>query len=77
LGRPWPKTGRSTIEEEEEEEEEEEDMYYRRTDKKYIRQDLKIFNLGEKVKQCQRHYFEHILRTTTYRIPKILKYHQK
>jgi hypothetical protein len=54
---------------------------YRRTEKKIntdIRQDVKIVNLGQKIKEYQQNYFEHILRMPTYRIPlKILKYHPK
>jgi hypothetical protein len=45
---------------------------YRGTDKKRytdIRQNLKIFNLGEKIRECQQKYFEHILIMPTYRIP--------
>jgi hypothetical protein len=53
----------------------------RRTDKKRntdIRQNLKIFNLGQKIREYQQNYFEHILRMSTYRIPqKILNYHPK
>jgi hypothetical protein len=51
----------------------------RRTDEKRntdIRQNLKIFNLGQKIREYQQNYFEHILRMPTYRIPqKILNYH--
>jgi hypothetical protein len=54
---------------------------YRRTDKKRnteIRQNLKIFNLGRKIREYQQNYFEHILRMPTYRIPrKIFNYHPK
>jgi hypothetical protein len=54
---------------------------YRRTDKKRntdIRQNLKIFNLGQRIREYQQNYFEHILTITTYRIPrKIFKYHPK
>jgi hypothetical protein len=43
-----------------------------------IRQDLKIFILGETVKEHQQNYSEHILRMPTYRIPwKIFGYHPK
>jgi hypothetical protein len=54
----------------------------RRTDEKRnteIRQNLKkIFNLGEKIRECQQNYFERILRMPTYRIPrKIFNYHPK
>jgi hypothetical protein len=44
---------------------------YRRTDKKGntdSRQNLKIFNLGEKIKEYHQNYFEHILRMPTYHI---------
>jgi hypothetical protein len=34
-----------------------------------IRQNLKILNLGQKIKKYQYNYFEHILRMPTYRIP--------
>jgi hypothetical protein len=54
---------------------------YRRTNKKRntdIRQNLKIFNLGEKIREYQQNYFEHILSMPTYRIPrKIFNYHLK
>jgi hypothetical protein len=54
---------------------------YRRMDTKIntdIRQNLKIFNLGQKIKEYQYNYFEHILRMNPYRIPlKIFKYHPK
>jgi hypothetical protein len=54
---------------------------YRRTDKKRntdIRQNLKIFNLGQKIREYQQNYFEHILRMPTYCIPrKIFNYHPK
>jgi hypothetical protein len=54
---------------------------YRRTDKKRnisIRQELNIFNLGEKVKEYQQNYLEHILRMTTYRILwKLFDYYPK
>jgi hypothetical protein len=54
---------------------------YRRIDKKRntdIRQNLKIFNIGDKIKEYQQNYFEHILRMPTYRIPrKIFNYHPK
>jgi hypothetical protein len=37
-----------------------------------------IFNLGEKIKEYQQNYFEHILRMPTYWIPwKIFNYHPK
>jgi hypothetical protein len=53
----------------------------RRRDKKRsidIRQNLKIFNLGEKIKDYQHSYFKHILRLPSYQIPqKILSYHPK
>jgi hypothetical protein len=53
----------------------------RRTDKKRItdiRQNLKIFNLGYKIREYQQNYFEYILRMPTYRIPrKIFNYHPK
>jgi hypothetical protein len=42
---------------------------YRRMDKKIntgIRQNLKIFNLGQKIREYQQTYFEHILRMPTY-----------
>jgi hypothetical protein len=42
---------------------------YRRIDKKRntdIRQNLKIFNGGEKKKEYQQNYFEHILRLPMY-----------
>jgi hypothetical protein len=42
---------------------------YRRTDEKRdtdIRQNLKIFNLGQKIRECQQNYFENILRMSTY-----------
>jgi hypothetical protein len=45
---------------------------YRRIDKKRnadIKQELNIFNLGEKNKQYQQNYFEHILRMITSPIP--------
>jgi hypothetical protein len=54
---------------------------YRNVDKNIntdIRQDLKIFSLGNKIKEYQQNYFEHILRMPTYRIPwKIFNYHPK
>jgi hypothetical protein len=54
---------------------------YRRTDKKRItdiRQSLKIFNLGQKIRENHQNYFEHILRMSTYRIPrKVFNYHPK
>jgi hypothetical protein len=54
---------------------------YRRTDKKRntnITQHLKIFNLGQKIREYKQNYFEHILRMPTYRIPwKIFNYHPK
>jgi hypothetical protein len=54
---------------------------YRRTDKKIntdIRQNLKIFNLRQKIREYQQNYFEHILRMPTYRMPrKIFNYHPK
>jgi hypothetical protein len=54
---------------------------YRRIYKKIntdMRQNLKVFNLGEKIKEYQQNYFEHILRMPTYRIPgKIFNYHPK
>jgi hypothetical protein len=54
---------------------------YRRIDKKRntdIRQNLKIFNLWEKIKEYQQNDFEHILRMPTYQIPwKIFNYHPK
>jgi hypothetical protein len=37
-----------------------------------IRQELNIFNLGEKVKEYQHNYKEHILRMPTYRIHRTL-----
>jgi hypothetical protein len=43
---------------------------YRRIDKKRdtdIRQHLKIFNLGKKIREHHQSYFEHILRMPTYR----------
>jgi hypothetical protein len=37
-----------------------------------------VINLGEKIKEYQQDYFEHILRMSTYQIPwKILNYHHK
>jgi hypothetical protein len=45
---------------------------YRRTDKKRntdIRQKLKIFNLRQKIRECHRNFFGHILRMPTHRIP--------
>jgi hypothetical protein len=48
---------------------------YRRKDKNRnidIRQELNIFNLGEKVKEYQHSYLQHILRMPTYRIPRKL-----
>jgi hypothetical protein len=54
---------------------------YRRIDEKRntdIRQNLKIFNLGEKIREYQQNYFEHILIMPTYLIPrKIFIYHPK
>jgi hypothetical protein len=54
---------------------------YRRMDKKRntdIRQNLKIFNLGEEIKECQQNYFERILRMPTYGISrKVFNYHPK
>jgi hypothetical protein len=54
---------------------------YRKIDKKRntdIRQNLKIFNLGQKIREYQQNYFEHILRMSTYRIPlNIFNYHPK
>jgi hypothetical protein len=54
---------------------------YRRIDKKIntdIRQNLKIFNIGGKIKEYQHNYFEDILRMPTYLIPrKIFNYHPK
>jgi hypothetical protein len=39
---------------------------------------LKIFNVGEKMKEYQRNYVEHILRKPTYQIPRnIFNYHSK
>jgi hypothetical protein len=35
---------------------------YRRLD---IRREINIFNLGDKVKECQQNYLEHILRMPT------------
>jgi hypothetical protein len=34
-----------------------------------IKQDLNIVDLGEKIKEYQQNYFEHILTMPTYRIP--------
>jgi hypothetical protein len=40
-----------------------------------IRQNLKIFNVGHKIREYQHNYFIHILRMPTYRIPqKIFNY---
>jgi hypothetical protein len=42
---------------------------YRRTDKKRntdMRKNLKVFNLGQKIRQYQQNYFAHILRMPTY-----------
>jgi hypothetical protein len=54
---------------------------YRRIDKKRntdIRENLKIFNLGQKIREYQPNYFEHILRMLTYQIPwKVFSYHPK
>jgi hypothetical protein len=54
---------------------------YRRKDKKRntdIRQNLKIFTLGQKIKEYQQNYFKHILKMPPYQIPwKIFKYHSK
>jgi hypothetical protein len=54
---------------------------YRIIDKKRntdMRQNLKTFNLGQKIMEYQQNYFKHILRMLTYRIPqKILNYHLK
>jgi hypothetical protein len=54
---------------------------YRRIDKKRntdIRQNRKIFNLGEKIREYQQNYFEHILGMPTYQVPqKIFSYHSK
>jgi hypothetical protein len=54
---------------------------YGKTDKKRntdIRQNLKILNLEEKIREYQQNYFEYILRMPTYPIPrKIIKHHTK
>jgi hypothetical protein len=54
---------------------------YGRTDKKRntdIRQNLKIFDLGQKIREYQQNNLEHILRMPTYRIPrKIFSYQPK
>jgi hypothetical protein len=54
---------------------------YRRTDKKIntdIKQNFNIFSLGEKIREYQQNYFEHILRMPTHRIPrKMFNYHPK
>jgi hypothetical protein len=54
---------------------------YRRIDKKRntdTRQNLKIFNLGQKIKEYQQNYFKHILRMPTNRIPwEVFNYHPK
>jgi hypothetical protein len=54
---------------------------YRRMDKKRnidIRQELKKYSLGEKVKEYQWNYLEHILRMPTYQIPwKLFDYNPK
>jgi hypothetical protein len=45
---------------------------YRRTYKKRntdIRQKLKIFNLRQKIRECHRNFFGHILRMPTHQIP--------
>jgi hypothetical protein len=50
---------------------------YRRIDKK-INKNLKIFNLGQKIKEYQQNYFKHILRMPTNRIPwEVFNYHPK
>jgi hypothetical protein len=41
-----------------------------------VRQNLKVFNLGEKIKEYQQNYFENILRMPIYGIPrKVFSYH--
>jgi hypothetical protein len=54
---------------------------YRKTDTKRntdIRQNLKIFSLGQKIREYQQNYLEHILRIPTYLIRrKIFNYHPK
>jgi hypothetical protein len=53
---------------------------YRRIDRKrnIDMQNFKIFNLGNKIKEYQKNYFEHILRMPTYQIPwKIFNHHPK
>jgi hypothetical protein len=41
-------------------------------------QNLKICNIGEKIKEYQQNCFEHILRIPSYQIPrKIFNYHPK
>jgi hypothetical protein len=54
---------------------------YRRTDIKRntdIRKNLKIFNLGQKIREYQQNYFELIQRMPTYRTPRnIFNYYPK
>jgi hypothetical protein len=46
--------------------------------KEWIKRETQIFNLGEKVKEHQQNYLQHILRMPTYRIPqKLSDYHPK